>query len=213
MTKFRSNKACRALLGVALLALSGCVQRSGVPRDGALAPDLAYAYIPLHQSRMFFIEGDAGAVAIGGGVAVTAAHADKLVPPELVIGVSHDLDLMFFRTDRDKAVLAIDTPKIGEKVEAIAQYDGAGYHALGTVTDLSALVVARCEGCAVQHSFVFEGNAGPGYSGGPVTDAESGKLLGIVFGYLDRDEGKRLIYAYPMAAVYAELEKLKTAAR
>ena len=51
--------------------------------------------------------------------------------------------------------------------------------------------------------FIFAGNAGPGFSGGPVIDA-TGKLIGITFGYKDQG-GKRLIYAYDVARVLAEL--------
>ena len=39
-----------------------------------------------------------------------------------------------------------------------------------------------CAGCTAPAYFVFAGNAGPGFSGGPVLDG-SGRLLGITFGY------------------------------
>jgi hypothetical protein len=72
-------------------------------------------------------------------------------------------------------------------------------------------VKPACEGCAVQRAFTFEGNAGPGYSGGPVLDAATGRLIGIVFGYVDRPDGTRLIYAYPMSRVWDELKKAQAA--
>jgi len=146
---------------------------------------------------------------LGGGVAVSVAHAEKLVPSKLLIGVSRDYDLLFFRTERDQAVLARDVPRIGEKVVAYAHYEDAPYRAEGVVTALDAPVLPRCEGCAVQTAFVFEGNAGPGYSGGPVLDAASGKLIGIVFGYLDQPSGPRRIYAYPLSRVLAELKAVQ----
>ncbi|MDR3528038.1 MAG: S1C family serine protease [Rhizomicrobium sp.] len=205
MTKFHSKQ--QAVLSLALLVLlSGCVVRSGVPVDGALTPALAYAYIPLKTTSPLYPESDAGGVALGGGIAVSVAHAKKYLPPALLIGISRDCDLMFFHTDRTQAVLEKDVPHVGEKVIAYAQYEGVPYRAEGTVTALGAAVLPRCESCVAQTAFVFEGNAGPGYSGGPVLDAATGKLLGIVFGYLDPPQGPRLIYAYPLSRVDAELK-------
>ncbi len=199
-------------LGVLALLLSGCVVRSGVPVEGTLAPDVSYAYIPLKRSSLLFPEADAGGVALGGGLAVSVAHASSLLDPALVIGIVHDYDLMFFRTERERAALAIDTPYIGEKVIGYAHYEDAPYRAEGTVTALEAPVVPECGTCAAQTAFVFEGNAGPGYSGGPVLDAASGKLVGIIFGYLDQPRGRRLIYAYPMSRVLEEWKKVQAKA-
>ena len=68
---------------------------------------------------------------------------------------------------------------------------------------------ALCAKCEVQSAFTFEGNAGPGFSGGPVLDAADGKLLGIVFGYVDDSPGKRrIMYAYTMDRVLAELDQI-----
>ncbi len=208
MTKFRSKR--QAVLGLAVLVfLTGCVTRSGVKLDGTLAPDLAYAYIPLKASSVLFPEADAGGVVLGGGIAVSAAHAGELVSPALLIGISRDYDLLFFRTDRNQAVLANGEPQVGEKVIAYAHYEDTLYRAEGTVTALEAAVLPRCESCGAQTAFVFEGNAGPGYSGGPVLDAATGKLIGIVFGYLDQPDGRRLIYAYPLSRVFAELKAVQ----
>ena len=49
-------------------------------------------------------------VALGDGVAVTNAHTADLVDERLVIGVSHDYDLMFFHTDKRVVPLAIEAP-------------------------------------------------------------------------------------------------------
>jgi S1-C subfamily serine protease len=195
------------------MLLSGCVVRSGAPIDGALAPDVAYAYIPLKRTSMIFPEADAGGVVLGNGIAVSVAHAEKLIDPALLIGIVRDYDLLFFRTDRDKTMLATEEPQLGEKVVAYAHYEDKAYRAEGTVKALNAAVLPNCEGCIVQSAFTFEGNAGPGYSGGPVLDAASGKLVGIVFGYLDQPAGGRLIYAYPMSRVFAELKKLQAKAQ
>jgi len=196
-------------LGCLALLLAGCVTKSGAPLDGALAPDVAYAYIPLKQPATLLPENDAGAVVLGGGIAVTAAHAADMVRRQDLIGVSHDYDLAFFRTDRIRAVLPMDVPRLGQKIVAYAHYGDRTYHAEGIVKALEAPVLPRCAGCATQAAFAFEGNAGPGYSGGPVLDVESGKLIGIVFGYVDPEQkgAPRLIYAYPMSRVWDELKK------
>jgi hypothetical protein len=60
----------------------------------------------------------------------------------------------------------------------------------------------------VQNAFVFAGNAGPGFSGGPVLDAKTGRLVGITFGYLNDANGERQMYAYDMARVSAEFAAL-----
>jgi hypothetical protein len=66
--------------------------------------------------------------------------------------------------------------------------------------------IQQCPGCTAPAYFVFAGNAGPGFSGGPVLDS-SGHLVGITFGY--KDEGRqRLIYAYDMSRVQAEFSAL-----
>jgi hypothetical protein len=66
--------------------------------------------------------------------------------------------------------------------------------------------IKQCPGCTAPAYFVFAGNAGPGFSGGPVLD-RTGRLVGITFGY--KDQGReRLIYAYDMSRVRAELSAL-----
>jgi S1-C subfamily serine protease len=66
--------------------------------------------------------------------------------------------------------------------------------------------IRDCSGCTAPAYFIFAGNAGPGFSGGPVLDP-SGRLIGITFGY--KNEGpERLIFAYPMSRVRAEFSAL-----
>jgi hypothetical protein len=205
MTKFRSS-----LWALAVLFLGGCVEpQAGTPLDGALGGSLDYGYIPLRRPVFLVIENDAGAVALGSGVAVTAAHATHMLDPKLLIGVSSDYDLAFFRTDRTAKVFETAPPQKGERVLAYAHDKDKNFRAEGVVIDLDVPVRPRCDACPVQSAFAFEGDAGPGYSGGPVLDADNGKLVGIVFGYLDGADGKRTIYAYSMARVQAELERLQ----
>lgn len=138
---------------------------------------------------------------IAPGVAVTNGHNRNLVPPDRVIGEARDYDLLFFRDPRS-AQVAMAEPQPGSTVQAYGQgVNGDLRVAHGVVR-----AVQTCSGCAVPAYFVFAGDAGPGFSGGPVLDS-AGRLIGIVFGY--KNEGsERLIYAYPIARVRAELSAL-----
>ncbi len=180
-----------------------------MPVNGGLGRNLSYGYIPLKQPVLFVSEWDAGAVVLGGGVAVTAAHASHMLDKAAIIGTSTDYDLAFFHTKRRAPAFALGVPKIGERVVSYAHYEDTPYRAEGVVTALDAPVKAQCSTCAVQSAFTFLGNAGPGYSGGPVLDAKSGKLLGIVFGYVDNPDHTRTIYAYPMQRIWEELKKIR----
>jgi len=163
-------------------------------------PDIAAAYLPLHARLHLGLDSaDGAAVVIAPGIAVTNAHNANLLNPKIVIGARADYDLLFFRTARSAAPQTA-LPVIGESVTAYGQ--GADRElrvAHGTVREIKT-----CPGCTAPAYFTFVGNAGPGFSGGPVLD-DSGRLVGITFGYKDA-KSERLIYAYDMARVRAELE-------
>jgi hypothetical protein len=198
MTRFRSSFAA---LSLSLLA-AGCATSSGAPATVIARPDIASAYLPLHGRVHLGIDSaDGAAVVIAPYIAVTNAHNANLLDPKDVIGVRQDYDLLFFRTAR-----SADPPTasvvVGENVIAYGQ---------GTDAELRVAhgVVRRiepCAGCVAPAYFTFAGNAGPGFSGGPVLDA-SGRLIGITFGYKDEPH-QRLIYAYDMARVRAEFSAL-----
>lgn len=138
---------------------------------------------------------------IAPSIAVTNGHNRNLVPPEIVIGQSRDYDLLFFRDTRTVQVATAE-PELGTRVRAYGQGADSDLRAAdGVVRDIQT-----CSGCVAPAYFVFAGNAGPGFSGGPVLDP-MGRLIGVIFGY--KDEGpERLIYAYPIARVRAELSGL-----
>lgn len=225
MTRFRSKSAVRksvlavayasfALLGprqlrpavrplksfLGVLLLAGCASSSGVPAGSIPHPDIAAAYIPLHGGNALS-HADGAAMVIAPGIAVTNGHNRNLVPPEIVIGQSRDYDLLFFRDTRAVRVATAE-PELGARVQAYGQGADSGLRtADGVVRDIQP-----CSGCVAPAYFVFAGNAGPGFSGGPVLDP-MGRLIGVIFGY--KDEGaERLNYAYPMARVRAELSAL-----
>ena len=181
---------CLATLAVAL-GLSGCAASSGTAAHGFSSDAVAASYIPLHSSSLLG-SGDAAAVAIAPGIAVTNAHNANLIDPKTVIGTSSGYDLLFFRTSVS-ATLQMSSAKDGEEVIAYGQgKDGDLRIAHGVVNRFWPA------------AFGYVADAGPGFSGGPVLDAKSGALLGITYGYQD-ERGQRLMVAYSAAFVTSQL--------
>ena len=177
-----------------------------MPATGIAQPEIAAAYLPLHARVHLGIDSaDGAAMVIAPGIAVTNAHNANLLEPKSVIGIRQDYDLLFFRTPRN-ASPQTTAPVIGESVTAYGQGGKRELRiAQGVVREIK-----QCPGCTAPAYFVFAGNAGPGFSGGPVLD-RAGKLVGITFGY--KDQGReRLIYAYDMSRVRAELSAIGKAA-
>ena len=186
------------------LALAGCATSSGERATSFLTPQVAGAYMALEGRDYLVMEGRGAAFVVAPGIAATNAHNADIVGGAPVVGVSRNYDLLFFRVASPLAV-PVSEPRGGEIVIAYGQgAHGELRMARGVVRDLNAPVQARCATCFVQSAFTFEGNAGPGFSGGPVVDAATGNVVGITFGYLDPD-GRRLMYAYPMSRVRQEL--------
>ena len=203
MTKSRSRIASAALL----LALAGCAHSSGQPAGRVAEPAIAAAYRALHGRVHLGIDpAEGAAVVIAPGIAVTNQHNDEMVDARLVIGAATLSDLLFFRVQTSAAPPRAQ-PVVGGRVTAYGQgADGELRIAHGVVHD-----IATEAGFAIARWFTFEGDAGPGFSGGPVVDAQ-GHLIGITFAYKD-EGGKRLIYAYDMARVQAELDNLSATRR
>lgn len=207
MTKSLSRLA----LIPSFLAIAGCATSSGAPATAIAQPAIAAAYLPLHARTHLGIDSaDGAAVVIAPGIAVTNAHNANLLDSRSVIGVVRDYDLLYFRTPR-VAAPATAMPVVGEAVTAYGQGGEAELRvAHGVVRQIKS-----CAGCSAPAWFTFSNDkreaddAGPGFSGGPVLDA-SGRLVGITFGYKDSG-GERLIYAYDMARVRAELSAFQKA--
>ena len=197
MTRYRSRL-------LAPLLLAGCATSSGVPAPAIPEAQIAAAYIPLHRGGLTSAEG--AAVAIAPGVAVTNGHNRNLVDPKAVIGEVKDYDLLFFR-DNHRPITEIGEPQLGAAVSAFGQGADADLRLAHGVVE----AIETCAGCTAPAYFTFAGDAGPGFSGGPVLDA-SGRLIGITFGY--KDQGSlRVIYAYPMDRVEAELSVIRSEAK
>jgi hypothetical protein len=191
-------------LPVLLLAvlLAGCARPAGEAAMSIAEPGIAAAYIPLFKSTNLGLSKEAGAATVlSPGIAVTNAHNANLVDPRSVIGQVSDYDLLYFHTARSAAPVTAE-PVIGSEVRAY------GSDTRGDLRLARGVVraITSCPGCAQAAYFTFVGNAGPGFSGGPVVDGQ-GRLIGITFGY--KDEGPtRLIFAYDMARVRAEFSAL-----
>ena len=194
----------RRLLPVLLsLGLGACAVSSGVPANGFADARVGAVYLPL-SAGSFLGERRGAAVVIGKNVAVTNAHNANLLDPKSVIGTAKSYDLLFFHTASSAASLPSGQPRLGEPVLAYGEGKGGELRiAHGTVTAVDTPVEPICAACGAQTAFTFAGDAGEGFSGGPVIDAEDGHLIGIIFGY--RDDKTRTIYAYSMRRVQSEL--------
>ena len=149
---------------------------------------------------------EGAAVVIAPGIAVTNKHNSEMVDSRQVIGIpDRDTDLLFFRV-QTRTTPPTASPVVGAPVTAYGQGADAELRIAHGV--VRAITIEP--GFIVASWFTFEGDAGPGFSGGPVVDRQ-GRLVGITFAYKD-EGGKRLIYAYDMARVRAELDNLPKAA-
>jgi S1-C subfamily serine protease len=203
----------KKLVPAAALLLASCAsfETAGEPAPDFGTPAIAAAYLPLAASDYVVLEKRGAGVVIAPGVAVTNAHNAGLIGPDAVIGQSKDYDLLFFRAP-GPAPPPVASPQIGEAVLAYGQgADNDLRVAKGVVLGLEVPIPADCQDCAPQSAFAFKADAGHGFSGGPVVDAKTGALVGIVFGFRKSDEARqnRIIYAYDMAHVMAELEKVR----
>jgi hypothetical protein len=199
----------RILIVVLLgLGLCGCATVSGEPSANFVNPEVARAYIPLEGRTYVVMENRGAAFLLDPGIAVTNAHNGDFLGDVPVIGTSRNYDLMYFRVSRTASPV-YGAPALGEEVVAYGQGPhGEVREAHGVVRQINRAVEARCETCIVQGAFVYEGNAGPGFSGGPVVDRISGAIVGITFGY-DDENGHRLMYAYPISRVRNELAAIQ----
>ena len=192
------------------LALFGCSSvPAGEAASGFVNAQVAAAYIPLEGRKDLILTGRGAAVAIAPGIAATNAHNANLIDASTLIGTSANYDLLFFRT-RGATVPPLAAPKPNESVIAYGQgKDGALRQARGVVSILAVALPAPCQGCETPYAFAFRADGGEGFSGGPVVDAEDGSVLGIVFGFRDEPQNGRVMYAYDMSHVMAELARLK----
>jgi len=200
MLRFRTIVAVLAVSGLAAAGLAGCA--SGTASEGFVDPALEAAFL-------FLPKGDGGVggagFVIAPGIAVTNRHNANLIAPEDILGASALHDILFFRTPGQTPVTAA-TPRAG--AEVIAYGDGGGNlrEARGLI-ELLPVTPENCPTCPPGTGFGYRAGGGPGFSGGPVVDPQTGAVLGLTFGYIDAplSTGKpRLMLAYDMALVQRE---------
>ena len=180
---------------------------AGQASKGFISPRLMPAYIPLSQSYDVVFSRWGAAMTVAPNVAVTNDHNLNFIEPGRVLARSRNYDLLFFRTDLPLVPLMAKA-RVGDAVIAYGQGRNADLReASGEVVALDEYVERRCPDCLAQRALVFRADAGAGFSGGPVVDAKTGAVLGITFGYLDGDGGRRM-YAYGIDLVIDEMHRL-----
>lgn len=189
------------------MPLTGC--SAGHQAESFIDPRVMSAYIPLFRSTDFILGAWGAAVALTPNIAVTNDHNLNLVPPDRVVARSRDYDLLFFRIEGHEAP-QFGNPRIRETVVAYGQGSLRDLRdAKGLVSQLNTFVVPRCQECRDQVAFTYDADAGEGFSGGPVVDADSGVVVGITFGFRnDGEHGARRMYAYDTALVLEEMRRL-----
>jgi hypothetical protein len=196
-------------VGTLALTLLFAACATGDGASGFINASVAAVFIPL--AKGIIPENYGAAVVIAPGIAVTNGHNINLVDSDTIIGRSQHYDMLFFRPKIAPLPLPTAAPVPDEPVIAYGFFDDLRV-AQGVVRTLHAPVTPICAGCAMQEGFTYEADAGPGFSGGPVLDAKTGRLVGITFGYLDDENKHRLMYAYDMGQVFAELARIQATA-
>lgn len=197
------------LCACAFLA-SGCAA-PGVLAAGFVNARVEAAYVPLHDGGVFSLNRSGAAVVVAPNVAVTNAHNANLLPKGVILAVS-DYDLLFFRTEKTE-IASLAEPRTGMRVVAYGQSaEGTLREAAGTIRALQDPVAPRCAEatCRMQPAFSYDADAGTGFSGGPVVDAESGEIVGITFALCPTGApcGQKRMFAFPASVVLAEMRRL-----
>ena len=150
------------------------------------------------------------AFGIALSIAVANGHNRNLLDPRRVIGEAADYDLLFFHTADFSPPIATAVPQPGLAVSAYGQ--GVRYElcrASGLVREVTPAPSGPPAYFTFSNAKTGADEAGPGFSGGPMLNAQ-GRLVGIIFGFKDDAKSRqRLIYAYDMARVRAELSALQ----
>ncbi len=195
-------------------ALAGCSVFGdlsyGQPSAGLKTAALTGAYVPLDTPHLLVFERWGAAVVVAPHVAATNAHNLNMVPSDALLAVSRDYDLIFFRTDREKLAPTAEA-RTGQAIIAYGQGNHQDLReASGTVLAVGVHVAPICPNCAEQLAITYDAEAGPGFSGGPLVDANSGAVVGLTFGFREGEGVKagRRMFAYPIDLVLAEMHRL-----
>lgn len=188
-------------------AVTACA--SGTRSEGFRDPAMGQSYIGLPNPNRV-LAGGAGIV-VAPNIAVTNAHNANLLDAADILAVSDRYDLLFYRTERTVAVAQTAEPALGLAVIAYGQgADNELREATGVIEYIEPSY-EECPACGPGTAFVYRASAGPGFSGGPVTEAQTGAVLGVTFAYIDSpiEEGNpRLMLVHSMAQIRSEMERL-----
>ncbi len=195
-------------------ALGGCSvfgdTSFGVPSQGLKNEALVASYLPLKSHELVLVKHWGVAIVVAPHVAVTDAHNVNLILTDMVLAESKDYDLLFFRTERTTPAVIADA-HAGEAIVAYGQGRSEELReASGVVHAVGMRVEPLCSSCAEQPAFTYDAEAGPGFSGGPVVDADTGAVVGLTFGFRTGQaaNGGIRMFAYGMDLVLAEMHRL-----
>jgi S1-C subfamily serine protease len=198
---------CGFLLFLAA-GLSACVE--GSLSEAFVDPALAASYMNLKPTSPPLNGPGGAAFVVAPRIAVTNAHNSNLVAGEDILARSSRLDILFFRTTRTQAV-RIAQPRIGQEVVAYGHGGNEERREAQGSIEVLPVTPENCPACPPETGFGYRAPGGPGFSGGPVTDAETGAVLGITFAFIESplESGEsRLMLAHSMAQIRSEMEQL-----
>lgn len=192
-------------------------------------------YLTLHSGVPLLLGTTASAVLVGDGIAVTNRHVvESSIGPLYAVrgGATHAVRVMARSGAMDLAVLeapGLAAPSVrwaeatlDAPVWAMGTPILSAPVARGRVENLAAWYCSRPQAeagdgdCRGHTGLMLRADGAAGYSGGPVVDAE-GRMVGLVaarflevFDATGRplNDGAPRLFAYPMATVMAEVERL-----
>lgn len=188
--------------------LIGCAE--GSHSEDFVDPGLGASYMNLLPTSGSLHGPGGAAIVVAPNIAATNAHNANLLAEEDILARSNNFDLLFFRTERIQAVRTA-MPERGQEVVAYGHGgDEERREAQGPI-EVLPVTPKNCAACPAGTGFGYRAPAGPGFSGGPVTDAETGSVLGLTFAYIESplESGEsRLMLAYTMAQIRSEMARL-----
>jgi hypothetical protein len=193
-----------------ILMLAGC---ASAPKTVAPSPPpapLSGTYVPLRGNVYVVFVGSGAGVVLADSMAVTRVENVAALDPKTIVGKSADFDLLLFAAEKTLVDVPTAEPFAGEAVVAYGQGGGALRMASGSISALE-VPAALCGKCHAKSAFAFESNtAGAGFVGGPVLDAKSGRLAGMVFATAENN-GRHMIYAFRSSLVRTEIDTIVSA--
>ena len=130
-------------------------------------------------------------------------HNEDMLYHGSVEFVDNDADLALVRVDETAFMEGITPMEIGETPHVQDDVLAVGYPRGGEDISYTRGIVSRIEDIRYSHGWTYllgiqvDAAINPGNSGGPVLDMKSGKIAGIAFQGLGKEEGESLGYIIP----------------